>query len=222
MAKDRKNTNADELEQLTSTESFIDKFKTPLIIGGGAIVVIIIGIIVYQKFVSQPFEEESRDAYWNAFYEFENDSLQTAVDGTNEFDGMADIADEYAGTSGGDIANYTLGIAAMENGEFESALDYFDACNFDDIVVGSLVLGLKGDCYVEMDDYAAAAEAFEAAAEREENEFTTPMFLKKAGLTYEEMGEMDKAVSAYQKIKDNWEGTEEAANIDKYIARAQN
>lgn len=222
MAKDRKQTKAEELEELTSTESFIDKYRKPLIIGGGAIVVIVLGFIGYHKFVSEPHEEESRDAYWNAFYEFEKDSLDLAINGNENFSGMEEVADEYAGTSGGDIANYSLGIAAMEKGEFDNAISYFDECDFEDIVMGSMVIGLKGDCYVELDDYESAVDMFEEAAQREQNEFTSPMYLKKAGLTYEALGNMDKALEAYQKIKDNWENSEEAIDIDKYIARAQN
>lgn len=222
MAKSKKQTKPDELENLTATESFIDKYKNILIIGGISIVVIVLGIIGYQKFISQPHEEESREAYWNAFYELERDSLNLAVTGNENFDGMEDIADEYAGTSGGNIATYSLGIHAMENGEFEEAIEYFDDVDFDDIMMGSMVIGLKGDCYVELDDYESAIDMFEEAAEREANMFTTPMFLKKAGLAYEALGQNGEALAAYQKIKDDWYESEEAKDIEKYIARAEN
>ena len=222
MAKNKKQVNTEEFEELTSTENFIDQYKKPLLIGGGAIIAIVLGIIGYQKLISEPHELESKDAYWNAFYEFEKDSLNLAVNGNENFAGMEEVAADYSGTSGGNIANYTLGIAAMERGEFDNAVGYFDACDFEDIVMGSMVIGLKGDCHIEMDDYSTAADLFEEAADREANEFTTPMYLKKAGLAYEALGETDKALAAYQKIKDNWENSEEAADIDKYITRAQN
>lgn len=222
MAKNKKAPQVDELDKLTSTESFIDKYKKPLIIGGGAIVVIVLGIIGYQKFVSEPKEIESQEAYWNAFYEFQQDSLDLAVNGNENFDGMADIAAEYGGTSGGNIANYTLGIAAMDKGEFEDAIGYFDECDFEDIVIGAMVIGLKGDCYVELDDLDNAVEMFEEAAQYEENEFTSPMYLKKAGLAYEALGNPEKALEAYEKIQSNWEKSEEGQDIEKYIARVQN
>ncbi len=226
MAKERKqgkvNSKVDELDQLTSTENFIDKYKKPIIIGAGAVVVIILGIVGYQKLIAGPHEDESKEVYWNAFYEFEQDSLNTAITGNENFDGMEDIANDFAGTSGGDIANYTLGVAAMRNADFQSAIDYFDECNFEDVVVGSILRGLKGDCYVELDDFQAAAEEFEKAASWEENEFTTPMYLKKAGLAYEALGDNSNALTVYQKIKDNWMSNTNYADIDKYIARAQN
>jgi tetratricopeptide (TPR) repeat protein len=221
MAKNNKQEKAQTQENLTSTESFIDKYKKPLMIGGGAIVVIVLGIIGYQKFVKEPHEEESKEAYWNAFYEFQNDSLELAANGNENFQGMIEIADEYEGTSGGDIANYTLGVKAMEDGEFQGAIDFFDKCDFEDVVVGTLVIGLKGDCLVELDQLEEAVKLFDKAAGREQNEFTTPMFLKKAGITYEALGNKEKALTAYTKIKDKWQKSEEAKDIDKYIARVE-
>ncbi len=221
MAKNNKQEKAQTQENLTSTESFIDKYKKPLMIGGGAIVVIVLGIIGYQKFIKEPHEEESREAYWNAFYEFQNDSLELAANGNENFQGMIEIADEYEGTSGGDIANYTLGVKAMEDGEFQGAIDFFDKCDFEDVVVGTLVIGLKGDCLVELDQLEEAVKLFDKAAAREQNEFTTPMFLKKAGITYEALGNKEKALTSYTKIKDKWQKSEEAKDIDKYIARVE-
>ena len=110
----------------------------------------------------------------------------------------------------------------MEKGEFEAALGYFENVEFEDVMVGTLVIGLMGDCYVELQQYEEAAAKFEEAAQREPNEYTSPMFYKKAGLVYQELGQNDKAVIAYQKIKDEWSTSLEAQDIDKYIIRAQN
>jgi len=107
----------------------------------------------------------------------------------------------------------------MKNGDFESALESFESCGFEDVVLGSMVIGLQGDCYVELDDYESAVDRYEEAASREENEFTTPMYLKKVGLAYEALGKNDDAREAYQKIKDNWENSTEGQDIEKYLAR---
>ena len=222
MAKQDK-SKKDELQSLTPTESFFDRYKNVLLIGLGAIGVIIIGYFIYQKAIVEPHNEESQDAYWNAFYDFQSgDSTGTAIAGTEDYMGFEEISSEYAGTAGGNIATYALGVTAMEKGEWENALSYFEQVEFEDVMVGTLVIGLQGDCYVELGELEKAAEKFEEAALREANEFTSPMFYKKAGLVYQEMGENEKAVIAYQKIKDDWSGSMEAADIDKYIIRAQN
>ena len=118
MAKKNENTG-DELEKLTGTEHFFDKNKKFLIIGGVALVVIVVGFISYQKVVTEPFVEESHDAYWNAFYEWQyNDTTELAYDGNDLFMGMDEISSEYEGTAAGEIGSYAMATHAMEKGEW--------------------------------------------------------------------------------------------------------
>ncbi len=222
MAKTNSSNKAkavENVEELTSTENFLDKNKKLLLGIGGAIIVILVGYIGYQKMVVEPKDAESHDELWNAYYDFEKDSLDKAAAGTDYYPGLEVLADDYKGTSGGDIANYSMGIISMQKGEFEVALDYFGACDFKDVIIGSLCLGLQGDCYVELGDYENAINLFEKAVEREKNDFTTPMFLMKAGIVYEEIGEKGKANTNYRRIKEEYSKTEFATDIDKYIGR---
>lgn len=208
--------------QLTWIERFFDQNKRNLSIGVGAVVAVTLGIIGYQKMIAQPREVASQEAYWNAFYAYQNnDTSEIAYNGDERTEGLADIADEYTGTPGGDIANYAMATRSMEKKEWENALDYLDNCNFQDAILGTLVWGMKGDCHVELGDYETAAEQFEKAAEREENAYTSPLFLKKLGLVYEALGEDASAAEAYQSIKEKWSDADEARDIDKYIARIQ-
>lgn len=219
MSKHTKNEKV-ETEQLTATEGFFDQYKNYLFFGLGGVVVIFLAYLAYHNFVSKPKELESQEAIWQAFYDLESDSLTTAAQGTDEYMGFEEAADEYNGTSGGDIANYSMGVIKMEEGDFEAALDYFDECDFDDVMLGSITIGLKGDCYVELNELDKAVKYFKEAAEREANEYTTPLYLKKAGLTYEEMEEFDKALEVYTQIKTEYPQSTEGQDIDKYIARA--
>lgn len=223
MAKKQNTKAVDTKQELTQTESFFDKNKKILLYAGIGLAVAVIGFIGYQKFVSEPHEAASQDAYWNAFYDFESgDTSRTYITGTENYMGFEEISSEYSGTPGGNIATYVLGITAMEDGDYESAISYFEDVEFNDVMLGTLVIGLIGDCYVELGKYEEAAEKFEEAAMREQNEYTSPMYYKKAGLVYQELGQNDKAVIAYQKIKDDWSTSSEGADIDKYIIRAQN
>ncbi|MFD1550925.1 hypothetical protein DNU06_05020 [Putridiphycobacter roseus] len=222
MAKKKNNTRAkvkEVSEDLTTTENFLDRNRKTIILLSGAILAVLVGYIGYLKFIKEPAEVASQEEIWNAFYAFENDSTQIAIDGTENFSGMEYIADKYKGTSGGDISNYAMGIMSMENGEFETALDYLDNCSFEDVMIGNLCIGLQGDCYVELGEYKKAAKYFQNAANREANEFTSPMFLKKAGLALEELGETSKANKLYTKIKTEYANSEVASDIDKYIGR---
>ena len=46
-------------------------------------------------------------------------------------------------------------------------------------------------------------------------------YLLKAGQVAEELGDKDKALALYNKIKDQYPGAVEAADIDKYITRIE-
>ncbi|MEX1002631.1 MAG: tetratricopeptide repeat protein [Crocinitomicaceae bacterium] len=222
MAKN-KNSKKEELEQLTTTESFFDKNKKILIGGGVIVLLIIISLVGYKQFIHKPKVEASHNAYWEAFFAYQNnDTTNVALVGNENFVGLEDVAAEYDGTPGGEIANYATATEYMERGQFNEALSYLDDTDFDDVMLGTLVIGLKGDCYVELGELDNAVEKFEEAANREPNEYTSPIFLKKAGLVYEKLDNKEAAVKAYQRIKDEWETSSEATDIDKYIVRAQN
>ena len=46
-------------------------------------------------------------------------------------------------------------------------------------------------------------------------------YLLKAGQVAEEMGDKDKAVSYYKKLKDQYPESAEASDVDKYITRIE-
>ena len=46
-------------------------------------------------------------------------------------------------------------------------------------------------------------------------------YLLKAGITYEELGNNDKALACYKRIKDTWPQSVEGYDIDKYISRIE-
>ncbi len=216
------NTQGKEVvEDLTATENFLDRNKKTLIGIVAGVVVVILGYVGYQKFVAEPNDIASHEELWKAYYDFENDSLTLAAQGTDNYQGLEALASEYDGTSGGDIANYAMGIISMENGEFDVALDYFSSCRFDDVMVGSLCLGLQGDCNVELGNYDKAVSFFEKALSREVNDYTTPMFLMKSGIVYEALDQKNKAFQNYTRIKKEFNKSEYASDIDKYIGRTK-
>ena len=59
------------------------------------------------------------------------------------------------------------------------------------------------------------------AAKVSDNMFSAT-YLLKAGITYEELGQRDKALAAYKEIKDKYPQSMEGYDIDKYISRIEN
>ncbi len=102
------------------------------------------------------------------------------------------------------------------------ALDELDKVDIDDTYLMTLAIGTKGDCYSELGQYDKAVEMYVKAAERRDNEVTTPMFYFKAGLNAEEAGDFESAAKFYKKIKENYISFSSQKGIDKYLTRAEN
>ena len=77
-----------------------------------------------------------------------------------------------------------------------------------------------GDCYVNMGNIKEGISYFEKAAKKADNEVISPVYLKKAGIAYENQKQYSDAVKVYTTIKEKYFNSMEAADIDKYIARA--
>ena len=73
-----------------------------------------------------------------------------------------------------------------------------------------------------MTKYEDAVELYVKAAEINDNELTTPMYLFKAGLVSEKLKDFEKATEYYTSIKDNYPDFGRQKTIEKYIARTSN
>ena len=58
------------------------------------------------------------------------------------------------------------------------------------------------------------------AANDKENMFTTPIYLMKAALAYEDLENFKKAIGMYEQIKEDYPDTREGREVEKYLARA--
>lgn len=209
-------------ENLENANELIEKIKSNknfrlAAIAVGAVVVLILGYVAYYNFVHLPAEEKSRTAYWRELLMVENDSLDVALDG------FQSIGKQYDGKTGGEVSNYMAGRILMDKGQFEEALKYLEKADLNDVYLGSMIIGLQGDCHVELKNFDKAVKLYEKAAARKDNEMTSPMYLKKAALVYElELKNFEKATELYKQIEMDYYDYAKTINIEKYIARASN
>ena len=211
----------DVQEVYSKTETFIEDNKNMLTTIIGGLVLVIAGYFAYNSFYLKPLEIEAKEEMFMAEKYFRLDSFNLAIDGRDDFAGFIEIAENYSGTKTGDLANYYLGMAFLQTGNFENAIDALNNFDGEDEMLGTIALGAQGDAYLELNDYNKAAAYYEKAANRESNEFTSPLYLLKAGKTYELNSQFSDALSTYQKIKNEWRKSPEASDIDKYIARVE-
>jgi len=222
--KEEKNQGLDLDTTLIETSHKVDNFyqsyKKQITTGIIAIIAIVGGYVAFKMFYIEPKEKEAQTAMYQAQVWFEQDSFNLALNGLGEMSGFLAIADEYGLTKSGNLAHYYAGVCYMRKGEFQNAIDMLDGFSTDNDLVGPLATGLKGDDYVELNDLDKGASLYMKAAGQSHNKITAPIFLKKAGIAFEELKSYDNAIRAYEKIKLEYAESSEAQDADKFIARA--
>lgn len=208
-------------EALGKSEQFIEKNKNLLFYILLGIIVIVGGYFGYKKFILGPKEKEAQSQMFAAEQYFGMDSLKLAVNGDGKNPGFLEIADQYSSTKSGNLAKYYLGICYLKMGKYQDAIDNLGDFKSDDQIVGAMAIGAMGDAYMELGETDKAIDYYMKAAEKKDNDFTTPMFLMKAGMSYEIKNDYAKAIEVYTKIQKEHYRSFEAREIDKYIARAK-
>lgn len=226
MAQSKGNQKAEETIEvvesaLSRSEQFIENNQKSLIIGVAVIALIVAAYFGANKYFLEPKQKEAQVQMFMAQRYFESDSLQKALYGDGNNPGFIEIIDEFGSTKAGNLASYYAGISFLKKGEFNEAIKYLDQFNSDDHVLSAMAKGAKGDAYIELNQNDKAVNQYLSAAKTNMNEFTSPIFLMKAGNTYEIMGNYMEAQKTYELLKAEFPTTADGRNADKYIARAQ-
>jgi tetratricopeptide (TPR) repeat protein len=202
---------------LSRTEQYIEENQKSLSIIILAIVVVVGGYLSYKKFYLEPTNREAQSAMYVAEQYFEKDSFKLALNGDGANFGFLDVIDEYGITHAANLAHYYAGICYLRTGQFEDAIKNLEKFDAEDIMIATVALGAIGDCYTELNENEKAASFYLKAGQRKKNEFTSPLYLKKAGLVFEELKKYDKALKAYEIIKKDYPQSDEGRVIEKYI-----
>lgn len=216
-------------ETASKTEAFVAKNQNFIIGIVGAVALVTIGYLVYQKFIAEPKQVEAANEMFVAQQNFQqatdgvaSDSLyKLSLNGSEGKFGFVKIADEYSGTDAGNLANYYAGMAYLNTGKYTEAIDYLSKFKSEDIVLGALAKGAIGDAYAQNKQPKEALDYYLKAVEANKNDFTTPRFLLKAGKTALELGKKEDALKYFTDIKDNFDASPEAASVDVLIGLAQ-
>lgn len=223
-----KKSSSNEGMDFGALEAFYEKNKKAITYGGGAIIAIV-ALFSFYKFYWLPGQEAeaSNEAFFAQTY-FEKDSFKIAlngganvnsVSGPKTMMGFKDIADNYSSTKTGNLANYYSGICLLRTGKFAEAIEYLEKFDGNDVMLAPVAIGAIGDANMELNNVDEAIKFYLKAAEKTNNNFTTPIYLKKAGFAYEVKGDYTEALAAYERLKNEFPMSTEAREIDKYIAR---
>jgi tetratricopeptide (TPR) repeat protein len=105
--------------------------------------------------------------------------------------------------------------------DYQKSLEYLEKFNAGDVLVSPMAAGVMGDDEMQLGQADKALEYYMTAVKRNDNSYTAPLFLKKAALACETKGDWAQATTLYQTVKTQYYTSQEAQDIDKYIARAK-
>lgn len=225
MTKDKKDTAASSVESvenaLTRTEHFIEDNQKSLTIIVLAIIIVVGGYLGYKKLYLAPMEEKAQSQIFAAEQYFERDSFKLVLNGDGNYLGVLDVIEKYGPTKSANLAYYYAGVSYRGLGKYQEAIKYLEKFNAGDLIVTPIAFGAIGDCYVELNNLSEGVDYYEKAATYRDNDFTSPLYMKKAGIVYEELKKYDKALDLFKQIKEKYPKSTEARDIEKEIARVK-
>ena len=197
----------------------------------GAIALVTIGYVGYNKLVVEPKNEEASNEMFQA-QSYYNDAFKNETDKQNLFNlalnggegklGFLGIIENYKGTASANLAHYYAGTTYLNQGEFKKAIEQLEQYKLgSDVMIGSLTLGAIGDAFAELGQHADAIEYYKKAADHNKNDFSTPRFLYKAGISALEEGNKAEALKLFNEVKNNYSGSLEAGLVESLIGLAQ-
>lgn len=208
-------------DALTSSEQFIEKNQKMIIYVVLALVVVVGVYFGYKHFVTAPQAQEASGQIFGAQNYFEKDSFNLALNGDGNALGFIEIADKYSSTPVGNVANFYAGLSYLNLGEYENAIASLKKFSSDDLLMANMAIANIGDAYMQLGNYAKAAEHYKKAAASKVNDFSTPVFLMKNALALEKSNDYSGALKIYEKIEKEYPASQEGRDIEKYIERAK-
>jgi tetratricopeptide (TPR) repeat protein len=109
----------------------------------------------------------------------------------------------------------------LQLGQYSEAISTLEGFSSDDAILSALAKGAIADAYAGLERYSDALSAYESAINQDTNDFTTPMFLRKALFMALEVNETSKALKYAKRLKKEYSGNTEASGIDAIIGNLE-
>ena len=224
MAKEVVTPQEEMLESAqVQTENFFEKNSKMVVVAIVAIFALAAVVFGYKKVIVEPRMNKAQEMLFEAQYQFEsqNADFALALNGNENTPGFAQVVEQYGNTPAGNLARMYAAACSLRLGEFDQAQSYINS--FKNVkgvpgeIINAMAAGIKGDIAVEKGDNATAAKLFEQAAKVSENDFTTPMYLRKAALAYAAMGNDAKAEELMKVINEQYPASYDAREAMKLV-----
>ena len=229
-ALENKSTTANVFNTLdkgsSKTQQWVEKNKNVILGLVAFISIMLIGIFTYSKLITEPKESNAFNEMYFAQKKFDeailidNDSLYNiALSGDELNMGMLDVIEEFSGTNAANLAHYYAGMMYLNMNDYENSIKYLSKFSSNDILLSSLAFGSIGDAFAELNQFEDAYDYY-VKASKGDNNYTTPLFLYKAGTVAMKLNKFKKAEEYFTSIKLDYPKSPEAKNIDAFISKA--
>ena len=217
-------------ESAGKTEAWVSKNQN-IILGIIAVVAVgVLGYLGYEQLVQQPKEAIASN---ELFYPQQNfDQAVNATEGNQELFlkalqgadgkyGLIDIIKEYPGTKAANLARYEAGISYLNLAQYQDAISQLSAFSSDNVILAALAQGAIGDAYSALGEPSTALTHYKAALAMDVNDFSTPKFLFKAGVTALELEDKSSAATYFNQLTSDYKGTSEALLAEVYVGMVE-
>ena len=190
-----------------------------LVYGIAAGIVVLLLILAGYAFLQSQRGDDARELLGGIVLVYESGDYRAALDGTETHAGLLSIADDYGATESGNLARFYAADALFRLGEYDQALEFFQAYDGGDDIVGASALAGQAEIFEIKGDFDRAGDLYRRAALLLENDLTSPQYLMAAGQAYEKAGQYTDARDAYQMIQDDYPESQQASEIEFYLGR---
>ncbi len=220
-------------ESASKTEEWVRKNQNYILGVIGAVAVGVLAYLAYHQFIQKPKEASAANElfYPQQYFdqalagtdEVSRDSLFTlALNGAEGKFGFLDIIEEYKGTKAANLAEYSAGMTYLNLQQYGEAIGHLENFSSSDAIMGAMAKGGIGDAFAQLNQPEDALEYYEKAVSHGDNGFTTPRFLRKAGIMALELGQKEKALGFFERIKQDYPDAQDGVDVDALIGLAQN
>jgi tetratricopeptide (TPR) repeat protein len=216
-------------EGASKTEEWVVKNQKYIIGIIGAVALVVLAVMGYNKFVAEPQGKDAMNEMYTAKKYFDDavsgissDSLYSmALNGGEGKYGMLDVISEYGGTPAANLANYYAGMSYLNLKDYQNAVTYLSDFSSDDKMLNPISKGGIADAFVQLDQKEDALDYYEKAFNANVNDFTTPLYLMKAARVASDLGQNEKALGYLKRIKSEFSTSTQATQADVLIGKVE-
>ncbi len=204
----------------------------PIMYIGSAVIVLLIGWLIYKYMFKVPKNEKADDAVFvtqKYFSDFSNapiDSMKISIaakvlNGDGRNDGALKIINKYSGTSAANLCEYYAGACYLHLGQFDKAIKFLKDFNAHGATqIQSRTYGMIADANAELNKNSDALDYYKKAAEvNDKDKYTSSEYLFRAAMFAQATGKTKDAIDLFKKIKTDYPLSDKAGDADRYLAK---